>query len=287
MLIIDTHPHIYSEDEAKYPTIENPLRPPTSTGTVEHLKREMQANGVSKCVVIQTSTFYRWDNRFVRDTVKETAGKNSRPTWMTGVCTLDPNNVHSPDVLAHFVERCGIRGMRSIPNAQQSSRPFGQYDCPGVEALWRAARDLGIVINALVSSSYANELASLLKKLPDLRVVLDHCMNPHFDQPGALDRVKIVCDLARFKNLHAKLTFMPTDSAEPFPFPDTHAAMKQIIKAFGPDRCVWGSDFPTELWCPKCTYAQHLELFRSHLGLSKMEQEAIFGATAQRLWFSK
>ena len=229
MFIIDAHPHIYSEDEDTYPTTEDPLRPPEGTGTVAHLEREMRANGVSKCVAIQTSSFYAWDNRFVRDTVRTHLGADGKPAWMTGVCTLDPDNVHSPDVLAHFVERYGIRGMRSVPNAG------GEYDCPGVEALWRTARDCGIVINALIKPDLANELASLLTKLDGLRVVLDHCMNPHFDQPGAPERVQIVCDLARFRNLHAKLTFLPTDSAEDFPFRDAHDACRRIIAAFEPD----------------------------------------------------
>jgi predicted TIM-barrel fold metal-dependent hydrolase len=285
MLIIDAHPHIYSEDEQTYPTIENPYRPPEGTGTVEHLKREMAACGVAKAVAIQTSTFYRWDNRFVRDTVKAELGadgadaKRPTPTWLTGVCTLDPDNVHSPDVFAHFIERCGIRGMRSIPAAD------GRLDHPGVEALWRTARDYGVVINALVRVQLADQLAALLQRFPDLNVVLDHCMNPNFKTPDWQETVRIVRALARFKNLHAKLTFMPTDSAEEFPFADTHEACGEIIEAFTPDRCVWGSDFPCELWCPRCTYAQHLALFTDELGLTPAEQEAILGGTAERLWF--
>src|SRR5262245_16389007 len=38
--IIDCHPHIYGEDEKKYPTIEKPYRPPAGSGTVEQLRRE-------------------------------------------------------------------------------------------------------------------------------------------------------------------------------------------------------------------------------------------------------
>jgi predicted TIM-barrel fold metal-dependent hydrolase len=47
---------------------------------------------------------------------------------------------------------------------------------------------------------------------------------------------------------------------------------------------VWGSDYPTELWCPKTTYAGHLNLFREQLGLSAGEQAAILGGTAVTLY---
>ena len=39
MLILDTHSHVYSVDEANYPTIVKPLRPPGDTGSVANLER--------------------------------------------------------------------------------------------------------------------------------------------------------------------------------------------------------------------------------------------------------
>ena len=60
-LLIDCHAHIYGEDEQKYPTIAGPYRPPKGKGTVAHLQREMQENGVRYVTAIQTSTFYRWE----------------------------------------------------------------------------------------------------------------------------------------------------------------------------------------------------------------------------------
>jgi hypothetical protein len=89
-LIIDCHAHIYSEDESKYPTIKEPYRPPAGTGTVEHLRREMQAAGVTLVTAIQTSTFYRWDNRFTAD------ASRVNKAFMAGVCTLNPDDPASP-----------------------------------------------------------------------------------------------------------------------------------------------------------------------------------------------
>jgi len=42
-----------------------------------------------------------------------------------------------------------------------------------------------------------------------------------------------------------------------------------------------------ELWTPKATYGQHLELFTGALGLSDAEKEAILSATSGRLWFGE
>ena len=60
--------------------------------------------------------------------------------------------------------------------------------------------------------------------------------------------------------------------------------LRRIVDAYGPHRCLWGSDFPTALWCPKVTYAEHLQVFREALGLTGAEQAAILGGTAVRLY---
>lgn len=274
-MIIDTHAHIYSEDETRYPTIEKPYRPPAGTGTLTHLRREMAGAGVTHVVAIQTGTFYRWDNRFVGDTVRD-----APPTW-TGVCTLDPLDPTSPAQLERLVRDCRIRGLRSVTT---DTRPPA-FDHPGVAALWQQALDLGIVVNALVRQPHALELARLLERFPTLRVVLDHCFYPEAKDGTDSPLVRAVCELARYPNLHAKLTFVPTGSQTGYPCADMHATARAILDAFGPDRCVWGSDFPCELWCPNITYADHLRLFTEALPLTAGEREAILAETPRRLWF--
>jgi len=165
MLIIDTHAHIYSPDEKKYPPIEKPLRPPAGKGSLEHLSAESSGCGVAKACLIQTGTFYRYDNRYTADSAK------ANPSWTAGVCTLGPDNPQSPDILRGLVRDYGMKGVRSIPAEN------GNLDHDGVRAIWRAAADLGIVVNVLINRNNADALDTLLGEFPSLRVVLDHSMN--------------------------------------------------------------------------------------------------------------
>jgi predicted TIM-barrel fold metal-dependent hydrolase len=277
LLIIDCHAHIYSEDRVKYPTIETPYEPPAGTGTVAHLQREMRAAGVKYVTAIQTSTYYRWDNRFTADASRE------NKSFMAGVCTLDPDDAASPKLLEEYVKSYNIRGMRSIPAKS------GKLDDPGVDALWGTAERLGIVINVLVNFDRQGEIEALVKRHPRLRVVIDHCLNisrKPMAEPMLEPTLKAMRALAKIPTLHAKLSFLATGSAEEYPFRDMHQPCLDVIKAFGPDRCVWGSDFPCELWCPNVTYAQHLRLFTHELGLDSKTQRAILGETPRRLWFA-
>ena len=273
VLVIDTHAHIYSPDEKRYPPIDKPLRPPGGVGSVEDLRKESLANGVKSVCAIQTTTFYRFDNRYICDSAK------THPDWIAGVCTLDPDSAESPKVLADFARRFGIRGMRSIPAKD------GRLDHPGVRALWKTAIDNGLVINVLVGHQKTEEVDRMLGDFPKLRVVLDHCMNLKVG-PDLVPILDSVLRLSKRRNLHAKLTFIPTGSISGYPCADMHGACLKVIDAFGPERCVWGSDFPAALWTPRVSYAEHLRIFMRDLPIKEWAREAILGTTAQRLWFT-
>lgn len=274
LLVIDCHAHIYGEDESRYPTIEEPYRPPRSKGTLAHLRQEMMTSNVRFVTAIQTSTYYRFDNRFTADTSRR--NKN----FMVGIVTLDPDDPASPAMLERDVRESNVRGLRSIPAKS------GRLDDPGVKRLWDTAQQLGIVINVLTGREQRDEIASLVKLHPQALVVLDHCLNLKAG-PMLPPTLKDLLSLAQLPQVHAKLTFIPTGSAQPYPFRDMHDACRRIIGGFGPDRCVWGSNFPCELWCPNTTYAEHLNIFTRELGLDLSTQQAVLGQTARRLWFGR
>ncbi len=274
MTIIDTHAHIYSPDEKKYPPIEKPYRPPAGKGSLERLRQESAANGVEAVCAIQTSTFYAFDNRYICDSAK------ANPKWVAGVCTLNPDDPKSPALLAQFVREYGLRGMRSIPARN------GALNHDGVRTLWKTALDRNIVVNALTGREKEAELTALLNTFPKLNVVLDHCMNLKAG-PDLGATLAAVLRLSRHKNLHAKLTFVPTGSESGYPCRDMHESCMKVVEAFGADRCVWGSDFPAERWTPKVSYAEHLRIFTHDLPLREAARTAILGGTAKRLWFNR
>lgn len=271
-MIVDTHAHIYHSDETQYPMIADPFRPRPGVGTIEHLRREATAHDVGRVVLIQTGSAYRWDNRLLAATAQAHAD------WTVGVCTLNPAGDDSPDELERLVAGYNVKGVRV------EAAPDG-YDQPGAERLWRRAGDIGAVICAHLRSGLLGELAALLARFPHVPVVLDHCAYPVAANGIADEAVRQVAALARFDQLHAKLTFAVTSSQQAYPFADTHPQLRHVLAAFGPERCIWGSDFPCEHWLQKATYAQHLAVFTEELGLSAGEQEQVLGATALRLFF--
>ena len=276
MLVIDTHAHLFSPDEERYPPRENPSRPAAGTGTVEHLQREMKANSVEGACAVQVSGFYRFDNRLICD------ASRANPNWIAGICTLDPNDPHSPGLLRQFAREHGIRGMRSVPARGR------QLDHPGVRALWKTALDNGIVINLLTGHELADQASRLLADFPDLPVALDHALRLQADGP-VQPTLQGLGKLSKYKNCHVKMSFIgngPKGCADGYPCRSFHDVVMKVIDMFGPERCAWGAHFPLEKYSPALTYAQHLRIYTHELPLSSEARAAIVGGTAKKLWFA-
>lgn len=274
MPIVDTHAHIYSEDVERYPRIPNPYLPPAGRGTIEDLKAEVERNRIDRVVVVQTFTVYRHDNRLTIDTVRQNS------SWTTGVLNLDPFDARSIDLMRES-RQVGVHG-----NRVSEGWPTDDTVRPEHRQLWEAAQELDMVICALLNPPNCHSLARLLESFPDVPVVLDHCANLSAADFPDSSNLQTVLELARFENLYAKLSFIVTGSAEEFPCRDMFDLTRRIIEAYTPERCIWGSDFPTALWIPKVTYQQHLNIFDQHLGLSESEKSLILGQTALQLWFA-
>ena len=68
-----------------------------------------------------------------------------------------------------------------------------------------------------------------------------------------------------------------------YPFEDTHGAFHKIYDAFGPQRLMWGTDFPHVI--RDLGYGRALDLFREHMDfLSDEDKEWVLGKTALSVW---
>jgi L-fuconolactonase len=274
MLILDCHAHIVSPDEKRYQPKDKPLRPPHGRASVEDLRRVSQAAGVRAVRAIQTVSFYGHDNRYLCDSTK------ANPSWLKGVCTLDPDDPHSPGLLQQYRREYGVASLRSEPSSRKTA-----FDDPSVRALWKTAADEGITVDIfLMHIEQVPSATKLIADFPKMTVGFCHCMDL---KPGPLlaPSLEAVLKLSRFKNLHPKLDFIGTGTARPYPCEDLHQPCLKIIDAYGPDRCVWTSCFPNDLWTPKITYSEHLRIFTEALPLKTEARRAILGETARRLWF--
>ena len=275
MLIIDCHAHITSSDEKRYPPRANkPLRVPIGTGSLDELRQVSLANGVTAVRAVHTVSFYDYDNRYLVDAAK------LNPSWVAGVCTLDPDDPHSPGLMQDYIRDYSVKTLRSTPGNKRTT-----FDHDGVRKLWKICADQGATVDIfLMNHDHVESAEKILREFTEMPIGFCHCMDL---KPGPLyDRVLgEVLRLSKYKNLFAKVDFISTGNEQSSPCGDLHEAALKIIDTYGPERCVWASNFPNSLWTPKVTYAEHLRIFTDALGLKEDVKTKVLGENARTLWF--
>ena len=269
MRIIDPHVHVWTQDP-RYPWAQKTRTPPVEQALPETLLKLMRANGVSHTVIIQV-IYYLWDNRYVRDVVRKHKGK------FLGVCRVNPESPSAPDDLTRLVKEDGFRGVRISP----AGNPSGDWiSGPLMPPLWRRTQELKVPMTVLTSTTRLPEVAKLIESFPDLDVVIDHMADCPPDRPAELQKL---LDLARYPRVYVKISHTWSLSKEPYPYRDTYDQVHKLYDAFGPQRLMWGTDWP--LVERHCGYAGALAIVRDELKfLNDEDKRWILGKTVERIW---
>jgi L-fuconolactonase len=150
---------------------------------------------------------------------------------------------------------------------------------PQMTECWRAAADLGLMIQMHFIPHYAPQIGELAAKFPKMPVLMDHLARAGHGTPADFDEV---LKLAALPKVYMKYsgTGVTASSKEPYPHPDAKPIVKRTFDAFGADRMVWG-----ELGTSMPAFEKAVELFDTMFGFaSESDRAKIRGLTAQKLF---
>ncbi len=267
--IIDPHVHVWVRDP-KYPWAKETTNLPQEDRTPEMLLELMKANGVARTVIIQV-IHYRWDNRYVADTLKK------YPQYFKGVARVNPQDPAAPDHLSKLVQEQGFHGVRLSPGADAAS---DWIRGPLMPPLWKRCEELKVPMTVLTSTARLADIAKLIEPRPNLTVVIDHMADSPIDRPAELEKLLA---LKRYPKVFVKFSHTWSASKEHYPWKDTHAQVKRLYEGFGPQRIMWGTDWPV---CLKhATYEQTLRVVRDEMKFfNEDDKEWVLSKTVERVW---
>ncbi len=267
--IIDPHVHVWKRDP-RYPWAKETAHPPEKDATPEMLLEQMRANGVAKTVIIQV-IYYRWDNSYAADVLRR------YPQYFRGVARVNPESPAAPDDLSRLVEEQGFQGVRLSP-AETAAGDWIRG--PLMAPLWKRCADLKASMNILTGTSRLPDVAALVEKFPGLTVVIDHMADCPADRP---DELKKLLALARYPLVFVKVSHTWSVSKQPYPYRDAQEQVKHLYDAFGPQRLMWGTDWP--MVEPLCDYARALAMVRNEMKfLTEEDKSWMLSRTVQRVW---
>jgi L-fuconolactonase len=187
---------------------------------------------------------------------------------------------NAPDRLATLAANPLLRGVR--PMLQDLPDPgwiLGETLRPAITAL----AQLELRFDALVKPEHLQPLLRFLERNPDLRVVIDHGAKPAI-RSGSLDAwARDMRVIARNTSAYCKLSGLVTEAKVDWQTEDLLYCVSHLLDCFGPDRLMWGSDWPVvEL---AGGYRRWHEAAHACVAtLSVAERERIFALNAARFY---
>lgn len=278
MRVLDTHLHLWDPAVLRYDwLLEVPaLHRPFGLDALAEATAPLPAEASMKYIFMQAGA--------------ADAQALDEVDWVSGLAT------HAPIVgiiaFAPLEEGANVRthlaALRTRPLVR-GVRRLTQDEAPGFgvsEAFVAGAREVaaaGLTFDACVRSHLLGDVAGLARAVPELPIMLDHLGKPPLEGPGgapgdgfaAWRRDLDAC--AAEPGVWVKLSGLPGETTPDWTPEGLTPFMDAALDAFGPERCVFGSDWPAS--SQSSDYARWLTFVRAWL-TSRVDE-----ATAERvLW---
>jgi L-fuconolactonase len=285
--VIDAHHHVWDLSARAQPWLDQDgLGPLRRNFTMADLEPEAAAAGVTATVVVQTVT----EPGETPELLTLAAGHR----LIAGVVGwVDLASPLVADAICALLERPEGNYLAGIRHPVLVERDAGWLARPEVLRGLAAVAEAGLAYDVVCTPPQLPAAVTAAAALPQLTFVLDHLGNPEGDEPDGGPWAGAVGALAALPNTVGKLSgvlseafLIRSTAADPGRRtldPLVRRYFDTSLGAFGPDRLMYGSDWPP------CTltssYADVLNAARMLTGgLSAAEQAAVFGGTARRVY---
>ncbi|MGW5650397.1 amidohydrolase family protein [Streptomyces humi] len=274
-MTVDAHHHVWDLSVRDQDWITGPeLQSLRRNFTVADLEPEARAAGVTRTVLVQTVT--------VAEETPEFLALAEAHDLVAGV--VGWTDLTRPDIageLARLRELPGGRYLKGIRHQVQGEPDPEWLLRPDVHRGLDAIADAGLVYDLIVQARQLPAAVAAATAHPGLTFVLDHLGKPPI-AAGALEPwAGAVRALAAVPNTVCKLSGMVTEAdLAAWKVEDLRPYAETVLDAFGPDRLMFGSDWPV------CTLAgSYAEVFDAAGRLvSPAEHTAVFETTATRVY---
>jgi L-fuconolactonase len=188
------------------------------------------------------------------------------------------------DVVDRLRECPGGARLRSLRHIVQAETDPGWLQRPAVERGLTALATRGLGYDVLIRADQLPQAIRLAERLPELRLVLDHAGKPPIAGGGLAGWRRDLAAFAAHPQACCKVSGLVTEADHAsWTTADIRPVWDLLLAAFGPDRLMFGSDWPVCLvaggWNRWAGVVEEL------VGeLSAAEQDAVLAGTATRFY---
>ncbi|HZK95988.1 MAG TPA: amidohydrolase family protein [Prolixibacteraceae bacterium] len=273
-MIIDSHHHLWKYDPVQYDWIDDSMKKIRADFLADDLKLTIQEANVDGVISVQA-----------RQSVEETdwlIGMANQNNFIKGVVGWLP--LIKKDIggyLEKYAEEKLLKGVRHVIQGEPDPEFMLRKDFNhGITLL----RKYSLVYDILIVERQLPNTIRFVDQHPDQVFVLDHIAKPLIGCNELSPWKENILELARRENVNCKISGMVTEADyQNWTSLQLHPYFEVILEAFGPDRLLFGSDWPVCLVAT--TYKNWMELVQKNItSLSETEQLKIMGGNATRLY---
>lgn len=269
-MIIDTHHHYWQYNPVDFDWIDDEMAAIRRSFLPADLKQTLDAVGVDGVVSVQA-----------RQKLEETDWLLQLPTeneFMRGIVGWLPlASENISDVLAQYATNPWLKAVRHVVQGEPDPEFILRKDFNrGISKL----KDFNLVYDILIFERQLPNTIRFVDQHPTQAFVLDHIAKPRIKANELEPWATNLRELAKRENVSCKLSGMVTEADfKNWTSDQLQPYFDVVLEAFGPQRLLFGSDWPVCLVATE--YSAWLSLVKQVLGkLSQHEQELIFSQNA-------
>lgn len=268
-MTIDSHVHFWKYNKQRDAWITDDMKVLQQDYLPEHFAPMAKRNGIDGVVAVQADqseleTHFLVELAATHDFIKGVVG------W------IDLQDPRLEERLDYFSQYPVIKGWRHIVQGEPADFLYGKKFCEGVAKL----ESRGYTYDILIYHHQLPAAVDFAAQFPTLPLIVDHCAKPDIKSKEIREWSRHMRSLAAQPNILCKVSGLFTETNwKSWSAGDFYPYLDVVFEAFGPDRVVYGSDWPVILLSG--IYVQWKSLLEKYLENATPEnKEQFFGGNA-------
>ncbi len=271
--LVDTHLHLWDRSVMDYPWLSGIL---DKDFLVKDYKAATKGAPIQKMVFVECA---RKPEQYLKEVqwVEDRSKEDPRIKGMVAYFPLEKGR----SLESEMEELCGHTIVKSIRKGVNDALLLDRHFLEGVTMMQEHGLNYDLNIQPILMKASK----SFIRQFPNMTFILNHIANPNIASGEHWESwKKQIHELAELENVNCKISGMITKAdAASWKVADLHPYYEVVKEAFGPERVVYGGDWPVVLRAG--TYMEWMQAFLAlSAALSHSEKELLYFKNAERIY---